>query len=403
MVKVASLFSQLLNEFPRHEFDALVRRHRVERGAKGFTSWTQFVAMLFCQVAKADSLREICNGLSCCLGKLVHLGVMNAPKRSTLSYANAHRPACFFEDLFWSAMSRFREKEGGMGGRKPKFRFKNKLLSMDTTVISFCLSLFPWAKYQQSKGAVKAHVVLDHQDYMPDYIRITHGKTSDVDVARTLVFNPGSIVVVDRGYNDYGLFSRWTEHGVWFVTRQTENAVFEVIEERDLPINRNILADQLIRLTGARAQGRCQHIFRRIVMWDAQKGRKLVFLTNHLSFGATTIASIYKDRWEIEVFFKTLKQNLKVKTFVGTTENALLIQIWTALIAMLLLKWLHHISKAAWSLSNLASMLRLNLFTYRCLFEWIHNPFGTPPLSPSAQQLSFTFAHFGQPIASQRG
>jgi hypothetical protein len=403
MVRVASLFSQLLKEFPRDEFEELVYKHGADARAKGFTAWTQFVAMLFCHAAKADSLREICNGLSCCLGKLMHLGVKNAPKRSTLSYANAHRPAALYEDLFWSALSRLRAKEGGIGRRAQQFRFKNKLLSLDTTVISFCLSLFPWAEYQQSKGAVKAHVALDHQDYMPSYIRITDGKTSDVAVARALIFNPGSIVVVDRGYNDYALFARWTEQGVWFVTRQTDNAVFEVIEERAVPRNRNILTDQIIRLSGVRAVGRCPHNLRRIVVWDAQKDRTLVFLTNHFAFAATTIASIYKDRWQIEVFFKTLKQNLKVKTFVGTTKNALLIQIWTALIVLLLLKWLHHISKASWSFSNLASMLRLNLFTYRDIFEWLHNPFGTPPVIPTSLQLSLSFAHFGQPPVRQGG
>jgi hypothetical protein len=403
MVKGASLFSQLLSEFPRYEFELLVKKHGAEKGAKGFSSWTQFVAMLFCQVAKADSLRVICNGLSCCAGKLVHLGVRNAPKRSTLSYANSHRTSALYEELFWKALDRFRAKDGGIGWRKPKFRFKNKLLSMDTTVISLCLSLFPWAEFQKTKGAVKAHLVMDHGDYMPSCLTITDGKESDVAVARTMVFNPGSIVVVDRGYNDYGLFARWTERGVWFVTRQTDNAVFEVVEERAVPQGRRIIADHLIRLTGVRAESRCPHVLRRIVVWDEQKARQLVFLTNHLSFGATTIASIYKDRWEIEVFFKALKQNLKVKTFVGTTENALLIQIWTALIAMLLLKWLHHISKAGWSLCNLVSMLRMNLFTYRCLFEWIHKPFDTPPEVPIAQQLSFAFAQIGQPIASRKG
>lgn len=401
MIRAASLFNQLLNEFPRDEFERLVRRHGADKRAKGFTSWTQFVAMLFCQMAKADSLREICNGLSCCLGKLTHLGLRDAPKRSTLSYANAHRPAGFYEDLFWSAVSRFRAREGGVGGRNPKFRFKNKILSMDTTVISLCLSLFPWAEFQRAKGAVKAHVVMDHDDYMPSYVTITDGKISDIAVARKMTFTPGSIVIVDRGYNDYELFARWTEQGVWFVTRQTDNAIFEVIEEHAPPGNEDIRADQTILLTGRRAQGRCPYLLRRIVAWDARKERRIVFLTNHFDFSAATIAAIYKDRWQIEVFFKTLKQNLKVKTFVGTTENALLIQIWTALIAMLLLKWLHHISKANWSLSNLASMLRMNLFTYRHLLEWLHNPFGTPPILPSAQQLSLDFTRLGQPIVSQ--
>lgn len=400
MVNAASLFSQMLKEFPRDEFEAVVRKHRADARSKGFASWTQFVAMLFCHTAKADSLREICNGLSCCLGKLVHLGVKKAPKRSTLSYANAHRPAALYEELFWSAMRRFRAKEGGIGASEKKFRFKNKLLSMDTTVISFCLSLFPWAEFQQSKGAVKAHVVMDHRDYMPEYIRITDGKTSDVAGARTMTFNPGSIVVVDRGYNDYELYSIWTNQGVFFVTRQIDTAAYAVVAESPAPQKGNILADQRIRFTGERAAARCPHVLRRVVIWDESKERRLAFLTNQFEFSASTIAAIYKERWRIEVFFKTLKQNLKLKTFIGTTKNALLIQIWTALIALLLFKWLHHVSRANWSLSNLASMLRLNLFTYRPLFDWLHNPFGTPPILPAAQQLSLFFSHVGQPTAS---
>lgn len=391
MVKVASLFSQLLKEFPRDEFEKLVKEFGAERNAKGFTCWTQFVAMLFCQLAKADSLREICNGLRCCLGKLVHLGVSEAPNKSTLSYANAHRPAALFESVFWSAMKRFRAKDGGVGARKVRFRFRNKLLSMDATVISLCLTLYPWASFRKKKGAVKAHVVLDHDDYMPSYVLITEGKKHEATVAKSLQFNPGSIVAMDRGYNDYTMFARWTERGVFFVTRMKDNAVFETLDAFAVPANRHILSDQLILLTGVAAGEKCPYPLRRIAVWDAEHEREIVLLTNHLDFGATTIAAIYKDRWEIELFFKALKQNLKVKTFVGISENALLIQIWTALIAMLLLKWLHHLSKAGWSLSNMASMLRMNLFTYRDLFGWLDDPFKTPPILPEVEQLSFSF------------
>lgn len=398
MVKVASLFSQLLQEFPRREFEELVKKHGGERGAKGFTCWTQFVAMLFCQLARADSLREICNGLACCLGKLVHLGVFKGPNKSTLSYANRHRPAALYEDVFWSAMRRFRSKAGGIGMRKSKFRFRNKLLSLDATVISLCLEMFPWAAFRRKKGAVKAHVVLDHDDYMPHYVLVTKGKQHDVTVAKTLQLNPGSIVAMDRAYNDYAMFDRWSECGVWFVTRMKSNAVYEVLEQCDTPRNRHILSDQLILLAGSKG---CAYPLRRIVVWDEANQREIALLTNHPDFGATTISAIYKDRWEIELFFKALKQNLKVKTFVGVSENALLTQIWTALIAMLLLKWLHHLSKAGWSLSNMASMLRMNLFTYRDIFEWLHNPFDTPPVLPSSLQLSFPFAQIGQPTGFQ--
>ena len=394
MVQVASLFSQLLQQFPRDEFCRLVEEHGAERNAKGFTCWTQFVSMLFCQVAHADSLREICNGLSCCQGKLVHLGIQRAPNKSTLSYANAHRPASFFEALFWRVLERFRE-QGQLGPNKKKFRFKNKLLSLDSTTISLCLELFPWATFRRAKGGVKAHVLLDHDDYMPAFVLLTEAKQHDIQTARRLHLNPGSIIAMDRAYNDYLQFALWTENDVFFVTRMKDNAVYEVIKQREIPQHRNILSDEEIQLTGARAARTCPYPLRRIVVWDEENERELVLLTNHLDFGATTIAAIYKERWQIEIFFKALKQNLKVKSFVGTSKNALFIQIWTALIALLLLKWLHYLSRASWSLSNLASMLRLNLFTYRDLVKWLHDPFQTPPMEPRPEQL--LLPGFGQP------
>ena len=396
MVNAASLFSQLLQHFPRTEFQRLVREHRADRHAKGFDCWTQFVAMTFCQLARTDSLREICNGLRCCLGRLVHLGVADAPNKSTLSYANAHRPAALYEDVFWTALRKFRS-EGVLGHRQHKFRFHNKLLSLDATTISLCLALFPWANFRRAKGGVKVHVMLDHDDYMPAFVHLTEARRHEVNIARTPHLNPGSIVAMDRGYNDYKLFGDWTARGVFFVTRMKDNALYEVISERPVPKNRNILSDRMVRLTGPKAEKSCPNPLRRIVVWDAEHEREIVLLTNHLDFGATTIADIYKDRWKIELFFKALKQNLKVKTFVGTTENALRIQIWTALIVLLLLRWLHHLSKSRWSLSNLAAMLRLNLFTYRDLTAWLHNPFETPPVVPSAEQIMLPLPGLGQP------
>jgi hypothetical protein len=395
MICTASLFSQLLGQFPRTEFASLVKKHSAERGAKGFTCWTQFVSMLFCQVSRTDSLREICNGLACCLGKLTHLGILKAPNKSTLSYANEHRPAELFEDLFWVALQRFRD-QGALGPKKHKFRFKNKLLSFDSTTISLCLSVFPWAKFRRAKGGVKAHVLLDHADYMPAFVHISEAKKHDSRALALLHLNAGSIVAMDMAYNDYKQFARWTEAGIHFVTRMKDNAAYYPIEVLEVPKYRNILADELILLTGSGAQEKCPHTLRRIVVWDEEKQKELVLLTNHLDFGATTISAIYKARWQIELFFKALKQNLKIKTFVGTSENAIRIQIWTALIALLLLKWLHYLSKARWSLSNLASMLRLNLFTYRKLREWLDEPYNTPPTQPVPQQLYLPLPGFGQ-------
>ena len=390
MVQVASLFNQLLKHFPRMEFAGLVRKHGAEHRAKGFTCWTQFVAMLFCQLSRTDSLREICNGLSCCLGKLVHLGVDRAPQRSTLSYANKHRPAALFEDLFWTTLNRFRQQQL-LGSRPTRFRFKNKLLSLDSTTISLCLNLFPWARFKRTKGGVKAHVLLDHDDYMPRFILLTTAKATDVRMARAIPIPSQSIVVSDRAYMDFPRFALWTQQGIYFVGRLPNYPLYRVLAERSVPARGTILSDQIVQFTG-RYSARCRHPLRRITVHIEAEDQPLILITNLMDFAASTVARIYKQRWEIEVFFKTLKQNLKIKTFVGTTENALRIQIWTALIAMLLLKWLHHLSKARWSLSNLASMLRLNLFTYRDLQAWLDQPFATPPLQPLPDQLNLEFA-----------
>ena len=396
MVPAASLFNQLLQHFPRTEFAALVRKHKAERRAKGFTCWTQFVSMLFCQLSHAASLRDICNGLSCCLGKLVHLGITRSPKKSTLSYANEKRPSSLFEDLFWTALERFRGAQL-LDERRRRFRFKNKLLSLDSTTMSLCLSLFPWAEFKTVKGGIKTHVLLNHDDYMPQYVLITPARQPDVKVAHFLSLPRGSIVVMDLGYIDYELFAKWSRAGIFFVTRLRKDLNWVVVEDRAVPQKRHIRQDQIIRFDSQWGRKYCRDLqFRRIVM-DIDGEPPLEFLTNHLNFGATTIADIYKDRWKIEVFFKTLKQNLKIKTFVGTSPNAIYIQIWTALIAILLLKWLHHLSKAKWSLSNLAAMLRMNLFTYRDLRAWLDNPFSTPPVSPPAPVQFDLALEFGQP------
>jgi hypothetical protein len=386
MVQTASLFNQLLHHFPRTEFGALVKETKAERHARGFTCWGQFVAMLFCHLAHADSLRLICNGLSCCLGKLKHLGISEAPSKSGLAYANRKRPAALFQQLFWKALERFRNQSMFGPSQKP-FRFKNKLLLLDSTTISLCLSLFPWAQFKKVKGGVKAHVLLDHDDYMPRFVHITGAFHSDVQAAHLLPVQRGSIIAMDRAYIDYDLWAKWTTQGMFFVTRLRHDLKIKVIDERLVPQNRNICRDQLISLSSLQGQKECPFPLRRIEVWNPDEQETIVLLTNHLTFGASTVADIYRQRWEIEVFFKTLKQNLKVKTFVGTTENALLIQIWTALIAMLLLRWLHFLSKRNWSFSNLAVLLRMNLFTYRDLKDWLSDPFGTPPLQPQQLQL----------------
>ena len=232
--------------------------------------------------------------------------------------------------------------------------------------------------------------------HFPTYAYVSNDKKQDVTIARKISLPPGSIVAMDRGYNDYKLFASWTENGIYFVTRMKDNADYKVVQWRTIPITGDVLSDQLIRFNGYYAQRNCPHILRRVLVWDKEKERNIVLLTNHLKFGANTISAIYKDRWQIELFFKALKQNLKVKTFVGTTENALYTQIWTALIAMLLIKYLQFKSKFGWALSNLVAFLRWNLFTYRDLWEWIDNPFEIFPIKPQPVQYVLSLPGFGQ-------
>jgi Domain of unknown function (DUF4372)/Transposase DDE domain len=381
VTRFCSMFSQLLKLFPRTEFQALVKRTHAERHARGFTCWGQFVAMLFCQLGRAHSLREICGGLRSCEGKLSHLGI-TAPSRSTLAYANEHRPWQLYRAVFHELLARCQPLARG----RRKFRFKNKLVSLDSTVIDLCATLFDWAKFRRTKGAVKLHLLLDHDGYLPSVVVITEGRRHDVRVARLLRFDPGTIRIIDRGYVDYGWFGHLTTDAVFFITRLKDNAVYAVVERRRVPERSQVRRDEVIRLTGGDAETKCPHLLRRVEVYDPEKDDTLVFLTNHLAFGATTIAAIYKDRWQIELFFKALKQNLKIKTFVGTSANALKVQVWTALIAMLLLKYLQLRARFAWSLSNLIALLRMNLFTYRDLWAWLDAPFQSPPELPEPLQ-----------------
>jgi len=374
MNATGSLFSQILGLFQRSDFARHVRELKVEHRAKGFSSWDQFVAMLFCQLAQARSLREISDGLRSCEGKLKHLGLAQEPKRSTLSYANAHRPWELYERLFHDLLAQCQALSP-----KKKFRFKNKLLTLDSTTVELCASMFDWAHFRQTKGAVKLHLLLDHDGYLPVFGHVTDGKVGDVKIAQTLDFPKGSIVALDRGYVDYDLFTRWTRQGVFFVTRLKANADIARVASRPVPKGGTIRSDETIRLQPLVA-GRPDYAdLRRVVVWLEDKQEELVLLTNNFTLAAATIAAIYKERWQIELFFKLLKQQLKIKTFVGTSANAVRLQIWTALIAVLVIRYLQFSSNFRWAVSNLVALLRWNLFSYRNLWEWLNRPFDTPP------------------------
>jgi hypothetical protein len=382
MNRFCSIFSQLLQLFSRAEFQQAVKETKAERHARGFSCWGQFVAMIFCQLGRAHSLREIAGGLRSCEGKLKHLGI-SAPNRSTLAYANEHRPWELYQKVFLQLLQRCQTQVQG----KKKFRFKNKLVSLDSTTIDLSVTLFDWAKFRRTKGAIKLHLLLDHDGYLPTFAVITEGKVADIKVVPEFSFASGTIVVDDRGYTDYKLWGQWTAQGVYFVSRIKQNAVYEAVGERPVPQNRHILRDEAIELRGLKAQEKCPYPLRLIEIYDPETGEIWVLITNHHDLGATTIAAIYKDRWQIETFFRTLKQNLKIKTFVGTSANAVKIQVWTALIAMLILRFLQLGSQFKWSLSNLLALLRMNLFTHRDLWAWLNHPFETPPVPYEPDQL----------------
>jgi len=382
-----SIFGQILSFFPRLKFESFVKQTDSAKNSKGFSCWDQFVAMLFCQLWYAQSLREICGGLATSLGKTIHLGIKKAPSRSTLAYANEHRPWQLYEQIFFHLLGLCYSQFGGTH----KFRFKNKLYSFDASLISLCLELFDWAKYRRKKGAIKLHLLLDHAGYLPQFLNITPGKVHEVQILKKIALDPGTIVVFDRGLIDFATWATWTQQGIFFVTRMKSNAVYRVIQRFPVPQNSPVLCDQIIYLKGFYSKKKCPFALRRIVYRDPKTGDKFSFITNNMNLAARTIAAIYKDRWQIELFFKALKQNLRIKTFVGTSFNAVMIQIWTALIAILILKYLKAKSAINWSLSNLVAMLRLNLLTYKNLWEWLNHPYFKPPAPPKLVQESFAF------------
>jgi len=382
MQRVSSIFSQILKFFPKTIFDSAVAHHEGEKHAKGMTCWSQFVALLFCHLGGARSLREIIGGLAASEGKLRHLGVDRAPTRSTLAYANQHRPWKIYQEVFQQLLTVCQSDAKSLQRR---FRFRHPLLSLDSTLISVCVSMFDWAAYVQTKGAVKLHLVLNHQGYLPQYAVISDGKTADVKVAQQMEFAAGTMLVMDRGYEDHGWWRTLTLGGVYFVTRLKDSTGYAILAEREVPAG-TILRDEEIMLLSEKDHSDPMRL-RRIEVWVEEKQDTLVFVTNHPKLAASTIAAIYKDRWQIELFFKAIKQSLRIKTFIGTSENAVHIQIWTALIAVLLVRYLQLRSSWNWSLSNLFALLRQQLFVYRDLWIWMNQPF-RPPVELDPPQLN---------------
>lgn len=390
--KGTSLFAQIIAlVVETATFRRIVREHHGDKHSKGLRCRDQFVAMMFLHLSKVTSLREIRDGLRSAAGKVAHLGMGKIPGHSTLAYANAHRPWQIYRDLFYAVLSGAEHKLRG----HRRFRFKNRLLSMDATFLQLCLSLFPWAQFRATKGAVKLHMLYDHDGYFPVFCQVTDGTVHETRVAKQVLADPdivpaGSIVVFDRAYVDFSLFARLAENHAFFVTRVKERMNWRILTSYRVPEHRNILRDVDVEFTGAMAVRFGQQMLRVVESVDPETGHTVLLVTNNWTLGASTIARIYRDRWQIEVFFKTLKQHLKIKTFVGTSENALLVQIWTALIGVLALKLLKALSRFGWSMSNLVAMVRLNLFTYRDLGAWLDAPYAETDIQQS-DQLSFGF------------
>jgi len=356
-----TVIAQMLKLIPRHEFETLAIQHHSGRSFRKASRWSQLVTMMIAQLSGRNSLRDIVENMTVQLHRLYHLGSVML-SRTTLARINEDKPYQLYEALFGRLLSRC---QGVTSGHH--FRFKNSLYSLDSTTIDLCLAAFPWAEFRSTKGAIKLHVGLNHSGYLPEFVTVTDGKTHDITAARTLDLPQGSIVVIDKGYNDYAWYKQLTDKGVFFVTRLKTNAKYRVIKCRDVIKSKGITSDQLIEFTGAVTAKKCPVQLRRIGYRDETTGKHYVFLTNNLSLAAKTIADLYKSRWQVELFFKWIKQNLKIKSFVGTSKNAVLTQIWIAMCVYLLLAFLKFQSKLTQSMQQILRVLQLNLFEKRDL------------------------------------
>ena len=371
-----SLFSQIIKQLDRSSFNRLVKDYDTDKGSKGFDSWTHLISMLFCQFAKSSSLRDISNGLRSATGNLNHLGVKKAPSKSAISYQNARRTSDLFQAYYFKLLNHFGQHHKIS---KSKLRIKAPVHLLDSTTISLCLSLFDWAKYKTHKGAVKMHTLLDYEGGLPLYVNISDGKTADNKGAYDIPIQKGAVIVADRYYNDFSMLNVWDSKEAYFVVRHKNNLKYDEIKQRDVPLVRQkqIIVDEEIKLSNSLSNKKYPNNLRRLSIWDEVNEQYIELITNNFTWSADTISKLYKARWTIEIFFRDIKQLLHIKTFIGTSENAVKIQIWTALITILLLKMLRHIAAHPWYLSNLVGFLRLNLFVKIDLFKWLNNPFHT--------------------------
>jgi Transposase DDE domain/Domain of unknown function (DUF4372) len=361
------ILGQVLKLMPRAHFESLDKAHSTGRPSRVLSRWSQFGALVFAQLAGRHSLRDVVTAMASQSEALAPLGV-TPPKRSTLAEANERRPAALYHSLFAALYARCQAVAPSHG-----FRFKNPLFSRDSTTISRCLNLFPWARFRTAKGAIKVPTLLDHAGHLPAFVVITEGQQSDIAMARGLELPKGSIVAMDRGYLDDKFLFRLTQDSVYFVTRQKVNAKFKVTARFSVDWPRGVTSDQNVILQGQHGAAYPEAL-RRVGYRDAESGKHYVFWTHSVHLAAATIAAIDKERWQVELFFKTIKQNLKIKTFLGTSENAVMTQLWVALITYLRLAFLRFKSGLCLSFQQLLRLLQINLFDRRNLVDLCHPP-----------------------------
>lgn len=349
-------FHQLLSPLSRHDFERLGKQHHVGQKLRSTSRWDQFIGMAMSQLSGRQSLRDIQSNLEAQQAKLYHLGAKPIA-RSTLARLNEKQPATFYQALFYHLLNGCHQRPS-----THKFRFKNPLYSLDASAIDLSLKLFPWAAHRTDTANVKLSVGLNHGNLIPEFVALSDGNENDMVQGRQFDFPQASIVVFDKGYVDYQWFGTLTNQGVSFVTRLRPKAVYTVLERQPPLTEKGIMSDQVIQLNSAHAIKRGAPKLRRIGYRDKETGKFYVFLTNNFALAASTIAAIYKDRWQVELFFKAIKQNLKIKAFVGLSKNAILTQIWIALITYLLLAFARHSAKSGWTVQRILRIIQVNLF-----------------------------------------
>ena len=372
-----TVFNQLFNFIPRHVFEKSVKTHDADRYAKSFKAWHQFLLLLYAQATGKQSLREIEGGLQLHHARLYHLGLKPVP-RSTIADGLERRECDLFEELFHAMVRRTAGK-----ARPHSFRFKNPLYSIDATTIDLCLSVFDWAKFRRQKGAIKLHCQLDHAGHIPSFVHISDGKMHDVKAAEGFfTLSPDSIYCFDKAYVSYQWLHSIHETKAFFVTRAKTNMDYRITGQHSKGGKKGVLSDRIIKLNGHASSKKYPSKMRLVVFKDEATGKVYHFITNNFRLAAATIAAIYKQRWQIEIFFKWIKQNLKIKTFLGTSKNAVMAQVWVAMIYYLLLAYIKFMSKTKLSLTAFARRVKEGLMMQFDLLELLCLTRGKPLKPP---------------------